>query len=91
MYEISRTLIDPSRPDDKLYVNLNPDKPLHPSKFIAPINWTGFVGGSQVKIIQKVSDPFSLDNFEFTEFPEKYNSIKRDIFEWIDEVLKTMD
>ncbi len=91
MYVISKTMPDRSRPSDNLYINLNPDKPLHPSKFIAPITWTGFVGGKQVKFIQKVTDPFSLDDFEFIEFPEKYNYTKGDIFEWIDEACRIMD
>jgi len=91
MYVIIKSLSDRSRPSDNLYINRNPDKPLHPSKFIAPITWTGFVGGRQVKFIQKVTDLFSLDDFEFIEFPEKYNYTKGDIFEWIDEACRIMD
>ncbi len=87
MHVISKTITDRSHPSENLYINPNHDKPLHPSEFIAPITWTGFVGGNHVKIIQNVSDPFFLDDSRFIEFPDKCNYIKGNILEWVDEVL----
>jgi len=91
MYTISKTFIDYSRTNGKLNINLSPDKPLHPSTFTAPITWTGFIGGQPVIIIQNVSDPLSLDDFEFVEYPEKYEDYKGYVPEWIDEALRIMD
>ncbi len=91
MYAISKSFDDYSKANGNPTVNLNPDKPLHPSAFTAPITRSGFVGGHKVIIIQKHSDFISIDDFYFEVFPDKYNHVKDQIMEWVDDAMKIMD
>lgn len=91
MWQINKEFEDFMHPIGKGWVYLNPDQPLNPYTIKYPIIWTGYVGGSKVRIIQQGQLATTLDNFDFIEYPAKYSNLKSDIVRWIDECLKILD
>jgi len=91
MWQISEEFEDYTHPIGKGWVNLNADKPMNPYHISYPITWSGFVSGQEVRIIQKSFSAFSLSDFDFVEFPDKYSYIKSDIVKWIDKYLRILD
>lgn len=91
MWEIEKEFDDYSHPLGKSGVHLNPDQALNPYSIEYPVVWFGFVGGEKVKILQLEAFAGSLDSFDFKEFPEKYDNLKTQIIQWIDDKLRTMD
>jgi hypothetical protein len=45
----------------------------------------------KVEIIQKGKSSYSVNDFDFKDFPEKYSFLKNDIVDWINKYLKTLD
>ena len=77
---------DYSQHKEKGYVQLTPDKIVSLNFNDYPITWTGFISGSNIKILQLASSS-SISDFDFEMFPEKYNHMKNEIINEIDEYI----
>jgi hypothetical protein len=71
--------------------DLEPDKPMNPTTWTPPINWSGFVNNDKVHFIQISSSALSERDFDFTDFPMKYKSAIPWIIGAIDDEMKSMD
>jgi len=91
MWQIKEEFKDNRHPIGKSWVYLNADKPINPWHISYPITWSGFVDGNKVKIIQKGQLAYSVDDFEFEEFPKIYEYIKGRIVKWINDYLRILD
>jgi hypothetical protein len=76
MWQIEKEFDDYSHPIGKGWVNLKADKPMNPYRITYSITWSGFVSGNNVKIIRKRQSSYSLNDFDFSGFPEKYAFLK---------------
>ena len=91
MWQIEKEFDDYTHPIGKGWLNLNADKPMNPYKISYPIIWSGFISNIKVEIIQKGKSSYSVNDFDFKDFPEKYSFLKGDIVAWINKYLKTLD
>jgi hypothetical protein len=91
MWQVDASIPEITHPMERVRLFLNADKALHPSTFIPPINWTGFLDGNEVEIVQNNISAFSVRDFSFGTFPAKYNHLKGDVVALIDDCLRTMD
>ncbi len=71
--------------------SLTCDKSMNPYTWAPPIVWTGTVCGVSVKFTQISSGVIDRTDFDFTGFPEKYDSAIGYIIEAIDDAMKVMD
>lgn len=91
MYLVEGKFPDYTNHDREGSFALNPDKAMHPSVWLPPINWSGFVNNTKVDFIQVSSDATDKDDFDFGNFPQKFNSAISYIIEAIDKEMKCMD
>ena len=91
MWQIKEQFDDYSHPTGKGRVYLKSDQPLHPSAIEWPLTWSGFINNTEVVITQDGLFAGDMDNFDFKSFPQKYNHLKGQIVDWIDDKLRTMD
>lgn len=56
-----------------------------------PITWTGFVNNTKVNFVQISDSAIGRSDFDFTDFPQKYDQAISYIIEAIDEGMKEMD
>lgn len=52
-----------------------------------PIPWEGTVNDKEVKILQLSAYPSSIEDFEWTKFPKKYEAVKAYIADAIEELI----
>jgi hypothetical protein len=91
MWQIDGRIQDSNSPRGQASIFLNANKPLTPWEFIPPITWTGLVNEQEVEIVQKSAHAFSIINFDFKIFPDKYSHLKGDIVHLIDKKLRKLD
>ena len=91
MYQVRGEYPDYQRHDNKNSFALNPDQAFNPYTWSPPINWEGYVGGKKVKFVQTDSFAFSVDCFDWADFPKELEVAKHYIAEAIDDALRVMD
>jgi len=77
--------------DNKVQFYLNANTTMHPDKWKTPINWEGFVAGVRVEFTQIQKKAASVEDFDFSLFPQSLDKAKVYIVQAIDKKLRTMD
>ncbi len=70
---------------------LNPDRSINPFTWQTPIHWEGYVGENKVKFTQIDNLASCVDSFDWTEFPQNFETAKPYIVKAIDNALQAMD
>jgi hypothetical protein len=70
---------------------LKPDKPFAPGYYIPPITWKGHINHEEVEITQVKNTAYTEDDFDFSKLPEKFNYMKKELIEAIDDAMRAMD
>lgn len=55
-----------------------------------PLISTGYIGNTEVEIIQLESFTGSIDSFEFKIFPNEFENLKDQIIQWVSNIFRTM-
>lgn len=77
--------------DNKGSFYLSPNRTMHPDHWMAPITWTGNVGGIDVEFTQIQTKSSSIDDFDFSSCPPAFEKAKTYIVQAIDKKLRIMD
>jgi len=91
MWLISERFDDDNFYPRKSSINLKPDQALNPYTITYPLNWTGFVAGHKVEIVQLSNSTSSINDFDFKLFPINYEFVKADIIRHIHSSLNTLN
>lgn len=91
MYMVTGKYTDYKHPLGESSFHLNADKDFNYQNWCAPIYWEGFVNNQKVKFRQIEAGAYSLDCFDWNEFPTELDQAKNYIVEAIDEAMKSMD
>ena len=91
MYLVEGSFPDYSSFNKKGTFNLNCDKAMAPGHWSTPIKWSGYINNTAVSFIQIKSSGKFLNCYDWTGFPENYDSAKSYIVEAIDKKMKVMD
>ena len=54
-----------------------------------PVPWEGIVNDKKVEILQLSAHPTSIEDFEWTKFPKKYEVVKAYIADAIEELISS--
>lgn len=88
MWDIDQTIKDNSKRSGKSSLYLNSNKPLNPYHISYPIEWTGFLNGKSIKIIQMKESSSRTADYDFSELALEDSVLKGDIAKYIDTKLK---
>ena len=77
-------------PTGNITIALDADKTIHYQHITYPVTWTGFVAGERVEIVQLDSSSSFMHDYEFRLFPERFDDVKSDVKDLIDNYLHRM-
>ncbi|MFD1292369.1 hypothetical protein ACFQ5N_00860 [Lutibacter holmesii] len=82
-----KNILDVLQPNNTGYVKLNPDKEIYfGNKSQYPI-WKGILNDLKIEIILKNSDSYTIESYDFIDFPISEKNLKEKIVNWIDEYI----
>jgi hypothetical protein len=87
MWDINKIFEDIGNYRDESSLQLNSHTPIGPFNYSYPIIWSGFLNNEEIVIKQLSDHSEFITEFEFINYPEKFNYLKSNIRNFIHEYL----
>jgi hypothetical protein len=91
MHTIEKRFDDDSRPNNKGLLRLKSNQPIVLSGQSWPIVWSGYLNGNEVSVIQESGSSSDPSNYELKDFPRKYEWLKGEIVDLVDDEFRAID
>lgn len=87
-WQIEKSFQDVLQPNETGYVKLNSDKEIYfGKKNQYPITWKGLFNNVKIEFILKNSDSYTINSYDFIDYPINESNLKEKIVKWIDEYI----